>query len=217
MITIVKKEDCCGCTACYNICPKDAIKMEPDNEGFLYPTVDVELCIECGLCEKVCPIKNKKCLAEEKTDGYIVRNLDEDIVKDSTSGGAFTVFAKYIFDNNGVVYGAGYDSEMNVVCKKATNMAEVAEMRGSKFVQSSLGNTFSEIKELLKEGILVLFTGTPCQVGGLLAFLNYKPSNLLCIDFVCRGVPSPGLWRNYVEMMESKYNCDTVSAVVQMS
>lgn len=163
--------------------------MVPDEEGFLYPYVDVELCVECGLCDRICPIKNKKCAEEnEKTEGYIVRNTDENIVKDSTSGGAFTVFAEYIFDNNGVVFGAGYDATMNVVCKRATNMMELAEMRGSKFVQSKLGDVFSEIKELLNNGTLVLFTGTPCQVGGLLAFIKEKPKNLICIDFVCRGV-----------------------------
>lgn len=187
--------------------------MVPDEEGFLYPYVDVELCVECGLCDRICPIKNKKCAEEnEKTEGYIVRNTDENIVKDSTSGGAFTVFAEYIFDNNGVVFGAGYDATMNVVCKRATNMMELAEMRGSKFVQSKLGDVFSEIKELLNNGTLVLFTGTPCQVGGLLAFIKEKPKNLICIDFVCRGVPSPKLWRNYLDMMESRYKSKIVAA-----
>lgn len=213
MITIVKKEDCCGCTACYNICPKDAIKMEPDNEGFLYPTVYKEKCIECGLCEKICPIKsNNLKRADDDPKGYIVRNKNAEIVKDSTSGGAFSVFAQYVFDNDGVVFGAGYDSDMNVVCKKAYNMNQIAEMRGSKFVQSNLGNTFQEIKQLLKEGSLVLFTGTPCQVGGLLSYIKEKPSNLICIDFVCRGVPSPKLWRNYLDMMEAKYKSKIIAA-----
>lgn len=212
MISIDKKTDCCGCTACYNICPKQAIQMKPDEEGFLYPVVNKDACVECGLCDKVCPIKNKRTPENEKTSGYIVRNTDKDIVKNSTSGGAFSVFAKHVFDNGGCVYGAGYDSVMNIVCKKAVNMDELAEMRGSKFVQSNLSTVFSDIKELLKAGTLVMFTGTPCQVSGLLSFLGNKPENLICIDFVCRGVPSPKLWRNYVDMMQKKYNSRIVGA-----
>lgn len=212
MIQITNKIDCCGCTACFNACPKQAIEMKPDSEGFLYPSVDENKCIQCGLCDRVCPIKNDTLKEEHDPQGYIVRNKDAAIVKDSTSGGSFTVFAKHIFANNGVVFGAGYDSEMNVVCKKATNLDELAEMRGSKFVQSKLDTTYSEIKKLLNEGTLVMFTGTPCQVGGLVSFLGKKPENLLCVDFVCRGVPSPKLWRNYIDMMQAKYKSKIVAA-----
>ncbi len=179
--------------------------MRPDEEGFLYPHVDDMTCINCRLCEKVCPILNGISVKEESPNGYIVRNKDLNVVKDSTSGGAFSVFAEYVFERFGVVYGAGYDDKMNVVCKKASDMEEAAQMRGSKFVQSELNEVFSEIKDTLAENVLVMFTGTPCQVAGLLSYLGNKPDNLICVDFVCRGVPSPKLWKNYIEMMQSEY------------
>lgn len=211
MICITEKTQCCGCTACFNICPKKAIAMKPDNEGFLYPDIDDSLCVNCGLCEKVCPMLNQK-KHEEQTKGYIIRHKDEAIVNQSTSGGAFTAFASYLLNKGAVVYGAGYDDNMQVLCKAAHDVSELQEMRGSKFVQSDLGNIFSEIKRQLRMGTTVLFTGTPCQVSGLLSYLGNKPDNLICIDFVCRGVPSPGLWRNYVKMMQKKYKSKMVGA-----
>lgn len=211
MIEIKEKKDCCGCTACFNICPTGAITMEADEEGFLYPAVDRQKCIGCGLCKKVCPILHS-VRRMEKTEGYIIRYRDEKIVEESTSGGAFTAFASYFLDKGGIVYGAGYDSDMRVVHKAALRQEELQEMRGSKFVQSELGLTFQEIKSRLKEGKHILFTGTPCQTAGLCSFLGGKPENLLCIDFVCRGVPSPGLWKNYVSWMEQKYGSKMTGA-----
>lgn len=206
MIKIKSKKDCCGCSACFNICPKKAISMISDDEGFLYPSIDIKECVECGACERVCPIINKKVHKDEQTEGYIIRNKNEKIVFESTSGGAFTVFAEYVLNKGGVVYGAGYDDSMTVVCKKATNIDQLKEMRGSKFVQATLGTTFQKIKKDLLEQKLVLYSGTPCQISGLLSYLGKKPNNLICIDFVCRGVPSPGLWTNYVTYMENKFN-----------
>lgn len=185
--------------------------MKPDEEGFLYPSVALDRCVQCGLCEKVCPILHKE-KHEEKTEGYIIRYKDEEIVKESTSGGAFTAFSIYLMSRGYVVYGAGYDKDMRVVCKKASKPEELREMRGSKFVQSALGTTFQIIKKQLKDGQKVLFTGTPCQVSGLISYLGGKDTNLFCIDFVCRGVPSPGLWKNYVTMMEKKYGSKIISA-----
>lgn len=211
MIKIENKKKCCGCTACYNICPVQAITMSPDNEGFLYPVIDGTLCVNCGMCEKVCPVHNKQT-HEEQTEGYIVRHKDLSIVEDSTSGGAFTAFSTTVIDEGGIVYGAGYDEEMRVVCKKAKTSAELCEMRGSKFVQSDLNETFHDIKQQLEDGIVVLFTGTPCQVTGLISFLQKKPKNLICIDFVCRGVASPYLWYNYVNLMQKKYNSKIIGA-----
>ena len=197
MIKIDKKENCCGCTACANVCPVNAVTMLPDEEGFLYPQVNESLCVDCGLCEKRCPVLNRKENQESwEVKGYIMRYHDPQIVEMSTSGGAFTALAATVLENGGVVYGAGYDQDMRVVCKRATEYEGIAEMRGSKFVQSDLKNVFSDIKTNLEKGVVVLFTGTPCQVEGLLAFLGDKPSNLLCVDFVCRGVPSPELWQN---------------------
>ena len=211
MIHITKKSSCCGCTACFNICPKNAISMQPDEEGFLYPVVDQEKCVDCGLCEKICPVSSKKS-HEEQTDAYIIRYNNQKIVEESTSGGAFTAISSYVFENGGIVYGTGYDADMKVICKKAACMEDLKEMRGSKFVQSSLDRTFQEIKTELKTEKLILFTGTPCQVSGLIHYLGKHPENLISMDFVCRGVPSPGLWKNYVDYMEGKYHSKMIGA-----
>lgn len=212
MIEILSKKDCCGCTACFNMCPKKAISMISDNEGFLYPSVNLKECVDCGACEKVCPIINKKVHHDEMTEGYIIRNKNEEIVFESTSGGAFTVFADYVLRKNGVVYGAGYDESMRVICKRALSADQLKEMRGSKFVQSTLGNVFQNVKKDLLDQKLVLYSGTPCQISGLLSYLGKKPDNLICVDFVCRGVPSPALWTNYVAYMEHKFNSKIVAA-----
>lgn len=126
--------------------------------------------------------------------------------------GGFTALAEYVLKNGGVVYGAGYDDSMRVICKKATSNDELKEMRGSKFVQSLLGNTYKDVKDELNTGKRVMYSGTPCQVEGLLCYLKEKPDNLLCVDFVCRGVPSPGLWENYVQFMERKFGSKMVGA-----
>lgn len=180
MIQIADKKQCCGCSACESICPEKAIKMLPDNEGFLYPQVDDEICIQCDLCDKTCPIINP-ITSDKEPKGYIVRNNDKEIVKDSTSGGVFTAVAKYVLDKQGVVFGVGYDSSMKVIYKRAENKSEITEMRGSKFVQSNITGIYENVKQTLKSERLVLFTGTPCQVAGLIGFLREKPDNLLCV------------------------------------
>lgn len=211
MIQISDKAECCGCTACFSICPKQAVKMSPDEEGFLYPCVNQIKCTDCGLCNKVCPMQNRESRMES-TKGYIIRYADEAVVMDSTSGGVFSAFALYFLSIGGVVYGTGYDSNMKVCCKKAEFPDDIQELRGSKFVQSYLGTIFFEIKEMLMRGKQVLFVGTPCQVSGLVGFLGKKMENLFLMDFVCRGVSSPGLWKNYVEMMEKKYGAKMLGA-----
>lgn len=153
MIQIKNKVDCCGCTACANICPKQAITMKPDPEGFLYPVVNEENCINCGVCDATCPIHNKIDRTKEKTKGFILRVKDEKILFESTSGGGFTALAEYVLKNGGVVYGAGYDDSMRVICKKATSNDELKEMRGSKFVQSLLGNTYKDVKDVVEQAL----------------------------------------------------------------
>lgn len=211
MICLSKKEECCGCTACFNKCPQNAISMQYDEEGFKYPSIDKEKCIDCNLCEKVCPVIHKE-KNTEKTEGYIIRNSNKQILFESTSGGAFTAIAEYVLNNGGIVYGAGYDQQMNVVCKEANDSLKLSEMRGSKFVQSDLGKVFLDINKKLGEDKYVLFSGTPCQIAGLIGYLQKRPKNLLCVDFVCRGVPSPKLWENYIDYMEKKYNSKIVGA-----
>ena len=149
MITIKDKKDCCGCTACYNACPKKAIAMQADQEGFLYPVIDQKKCVDCGICDATCPVINKVEKNPEQTEGYILRIKNNNVLFESTSGGGFTALAEYVLHNGGVVYGTGYDEMMNVICKRATTTAQIQEMRGSKFVQSTLGNTFEKIKNEL--------------------------------------------------------------------
>lgn len=205
MIQVTNKQDCCGCSACFNSCPKNAIAMLTDIEGYLYPAIDKSACINCGRCEHVCPVLNPN-RPKSLQSAYILRNKNTIVVENSTSGGAFTLFSEFLLGKGAVVYGAGYDTDMKVICKAATCKEDLIEMRGSKFVQSDLSTCFQDIRSLLKTNQIVLFTGTPCQVAGLISFLGEKPDNLICIDFVCRGVPSPGLWANYVKMMEQKHH-----------
>lgn len=206
MIQIDDKKQCCGCTACESICPKKAIKMLPDNEGFLYPHVDKTLCVECGLCEKICPI-----IAPIKHNGIpearIVRNNNSDIVFNSTSGGAFSAIAATLMqEKKAIIFGACYDEKLQVIHRGIDNESDLRIFRGSKFVQSSISGCFEEIKQLLKSGQVVLFSGTPCQVAGLQKYLNnIDTTRLYLVDIVCRGVPSPKLWELYVAYMEQKY------------
>ena len=201
-ITDDNRENCCGCTACINICPVNAINMKEDKEGFLYPVVNNKKCINCGLCDKVCPIKNP-LKANKEPNAYCIRNKNEDILKESTSGGAFTAIAEYIIENQGIVIGAGYDENLEVKQKRKKKKSELNKLRGSKYVQSNLINIYKEIKEKLEEKNLILFTGTPCQVQGLEKYLNKNYENLITMDFVCHGVPSPKLWKKYIEYQEN--------------
>lgn len=213
MICIEDKKKCCGCTACASICPKHCIKMVPDNEGFLYPFVDVENCVKCGLCENVCPILNNK-ISDKEPYALILRNNDEKILSESTSGGAFTAIAEAMIDQKEAdIYGAAYKKNMVVSHACVTKKEDLHMFRGSKFVQSNLEGAFQDIKEKLCHDKVVVFSGTPCQVAGLKNFLrNTNTEKLYCIDLVCRGVPSPKLWNIYIENMKRKYNSRIVDA-----
>lgn len=208
MIEIKNKERCSGCTACKSICPKNAIEMKEDEEGFKYPSVNIEKCINCGLCKKVCPVtKNKEINKSEiSSKAYAMRVNDYDVLKKSTSGGFFTPLSNYVLNNNGVVFGVGYDKNMNVIHKKIEKNTDINQVIGSKYVQSELGETFKIIKKYLDKNVMVLFSGTPCQVAGLKSFLVKKYNNLITLDVVCHGTPSPKLWKDYIEFQERKYN-----------
>lgn len=198
MVNIKDKHECCGCTACISICPKDCISMSEDKEGFLYPVVDSVKCIDCGLCEKVCPVLHPlKNEAEPLV--YAAINNDESIRMQSSSGGIFTLLAEYVIDRGGVVFGACFDRDWNVVHDYTETKEGLAKFRGSKYVQSNLGNSFSQVKTFLNSGREVLFSGTPCQVAGLKSYLRKPYSNLLAVDLVCHGVPSPEVWRKYLQ------------------
>ena len=198
MIHIESKELCCGCNACFQVCPKHCISMNEDKEGFLYPCVDVNICIDCHLCEKVCPVINQK---EHHTPVgvYAAKNKDEEARMKSSSGGVFILLAEKILSEKGVVFGARFDQNWEVVHDFAEDLKGVVEFQGSKYVQSRVGDSYKNAEEFLKQGKRVLFTGTPCQVAGLRLFLRKEYENLLTVDFVCHGVPSPKVWRMYLK------------------
>lgn len=191
------KVDCCGCTSCVQTCPKKCLAMKEDVEGFLYPKKDVKICIDCGLCEKVCPLKKQVEKVSCKTI-YAVMNMDEHERMASSSGGVFVKFAKAVLFHGGVVFGAVFDDNYEVHHVAATSLEQLTPMLGSKYLQSKIENTYREALSYLKENRLVLFTGSPCQIKGLYSFLRNKDyPNLVTMDFLCHGVPSPGIWKQY--------------------
>lgn len=213
MIQIKDKADCCGCTACASICPKDAITMEPDTLGFKYPKVDLSKCIDCGLCEKVCAFNDNydKSLNLKEPEIYAARHKDIHEIETSRSGAAFIAISDYILENGGIVYGVGYKDHFRVAHKRATTKEERNEFKGSKYVQSDLDGIFRQVKEDLKQGNTVLFSGTPCQTAGLNSYIGKKlRENLVLVDIVCHGVPSPYIWRDYLTYLENKYKSKVV-------
>lgn len=202
MIEIKSKEDCCGCYACYNICPKQCITMKTDNEGFWYPKIDKNKCINCNLCEKVCPIINPVKRVDSKKIACASMNKDEQVRMKSSSGGIFSILAEYIIKNNGVVYGAGFDEDFNIKHKRILYSTDLDLLRGSKYVQSSIGDIYKQVKNDLENNNPVLFTGTPCQVEGLRSYLRKEYVNLITMDFICHGVPSPLVWEKYLKKMK---------------
>ena len=204
------RETCCGCGACAQVCPVNCISMESDAEGFLYPAVDENACISCGRCRTVCPVLRTNWENEsgvtvfqepEAYGGYI---KDPDILADSSSGGAFTLFAEKIINEGGVVYGAAFDKDNTVSHTAVCDTGELTRLRGSKYVQSDLKRVYTEIRDCLKSGKKVLFVGTPCQTAGLKAFVGDSGNNLYLVDFICHGVPSPGVLKAYIDSLESK-------------
>lgn len=208
MIQIQDKADCCGCTGCASICPKDAITMEPDTLGFKYPKVDLSKCIDCGLCEKVCAFNDNydKRLNLTEPEIYAARHKDIHEIETSRSGAVFIAISDYILENGGIVYGVGYKNHFRVAHKRATTKEERNEFKGSKYVQSDLVGVFNQVKQDLKKGLIVLFSGTPCQTAGLNSFIGKNlRKNLVLVDIICHGVPSPYIWDDYLSFLEAKY------------
>lgn len=197
MIRITDKKDCCGCHACASVCARHSITMQEDNEGFLYPVVDTSTCTDCGLCEKVCPVINQDA-PRKPLKVYAAKNRDEEIRRQSSSGGIFTPLAEAVIREGGVVFGAKFDKEWNVIHAWTDTIEGISDFRGSKYVQSTIGDTYRKAREFLKQGRKVLFSGTPCQIAGLRKFLRKEYGNLLAVDVVCHGVPSPLVWRKYL-------------------
>ena len=204
MIEISDKHNCCGCAACVQACPKQCISFHEDEQGFRYPTVDTSLCIQCHLCERVCPVLNqaepRKPLAT-----YAAINPDLAVRMQSSSGGIFSMLAEKTIEKGGVVFGARFDSQFEVEHAAADTTEGIKDFRGSKYLQSRIGNTYAEVRTLLRQGRKVLYTGTPCQIAGLKKFLVKDADNalLLTADVVCHGAPRPKVWRSYLDLISA--------------
>ena len=208
MITISDKEKCTGCHACSTICPQHCITMGSDSEGFWYPKVDMENCVDCGLCEKVCPILHTHEVKNEP-QAYACYNKNVEVRMESSSGGLFTLIAEQVIDNGGVVFGASFDKDFLVVHSYLETKEELGKFRGSKYIQSKIGESYKQAKDFLKQGRQVLFTGTPCQIGGLKSYLEQDYDNLFYIDIICHGVPSPKVWKKYISYQENRVGSPT--------
>ena len=197
MITITDKSQCCGCSACAQRCPKQCISMQMDNEGFLYPQVDISKCIDCHLCEKVCPVINQY-EARTPLNVYAAKNSDDEVRHQSSSGGIFTLLAEQTIKDGGVVFGACWDKEWNVKHDTVDNISDLYRFRSSKYLQSVIGDNYLKAEHFLKTGRKVMFTGTPCQIAGIKHFLRKEYDNLLTVEVICHSVPSPGVWQQYL-------------------
>lgn len=203
--------DCCGCRACEQICAHHTIRFEENDEGFLYPVLDAAKCVGCGLCEKVCPMTaSGNAQHEEEGEAYAAQYLGKDDLQTSSSGGGFIAIAKYVLAKGGVVYGAAYQDGPIVAHERVDTLEKVEKLKGSKYVQSDTRNSYSLVKKDLRNGRLVYFTGTPCQVAGLKLFLRKDYENLLTSDLICHGTPSPRMFQNTVGHMEKKLDADFV-------
>ena len=203
----VKLKNCCGCGTCAYVCPVGAIKLNENKEGFLYPELDADICIACNKCEKVCPFTNDRLNDKKPLSAFGFKHLSDDVRLESSSGGFFTALSDEILESGGVIYGAVYNENFDVVHGRADCKEERDKMRGSKYVQSDISNIFSLIKKDLDNEKNVLFVGTPCQVSGIKrVFLNCP--NLITCDVICHGVPSPELWRGFRTYFEKKHGSE---------
>ncbi len=203
-----KKEDCCGCSACYSICAKHAITMKSDEEGFLYPEIDESRCVDCHRCSAICPLNVEGSYKQSDTPRfYVARHKSQDVLRESTSGGAFTAISDAILRQGGVIYGADFDENLYVLHQRAETPEQRDRMRISKYVQSDMGSTYAKIKDDLKEGRVVLFTGTPCQTAGLRGLIGSSPlsEKLYLCDLICHSIPSPLVWEEYKRLLEREH------------
>lgn len=206
MISLCDKKACTGCEACMNKCSHEAILMQPDNEGFLYPNIDYSKCIECGACQIVCPVLNPVDFSSNEQCVYAAWAKSLDTRQKGSSGGIFSVLAEEILSRNGYVVGAAFDDSFVLSHRMISAVDELSPLQGSKYVQSQIGFIYRDIKEKLKRKESVLFVGTSCQVAGLKRFLGKTDqSSLYICDLVCHGVPSPLLFKKYVEGLKEKY------------
>lgn len=207
---ITNKEKCCGCYACTNACPVHAIEMTMDEEGFFYPQADEQKCISCGKCVQVCPMQAKP-ENHSMMRFFGVKLKDKGERLKSSSGGAFYALAKLCLKKQGLVCGVAYDQQLSVRHMLAENEAELDRLRGTKYVQSSIGTVYADIRKALSLDRYVLFSGTPCQVAGLKNYLGREYEKLLCIDLICHGVPSPMIWNRYIREISAPQRVTAVN------
>ena len=203
MINIQEKKTCTGCGVCASACPVSCIQMKPDEEGFLYPQVDKQLCVNCGKCDKVCPVIHAPEVGNSGI-AYAAKTVNNDIRRESSSGGVFTEIAQFVLSKGGAVFGAAFDEDFKLKHICVEDAEQLARLRGSKYIQSRIGDCFQKAKALLEAGKPVLFTGTPCQIGGLYSCLGKQYENLYTQDIICHGVPSPAVWERYIKYREAK-------------
>ncbi len=214
MINITDKTKCTGCSACKNICFQNAIKFEDDFAGYRYPKVDISNCIDCCLCEKICPIINP-VKVDKNYKKPIVKaawNLDEEVRINSTSGGVFSALADRFINAGGYVVGAIYTDDFRIEHTISSSKEKIKQLRQSKYAQSELGDIFSQIKSILNNGDNLMFCGSPCQVAGLKSYLRKDYDNLFLVDFICRGIISQKIYKNYLESVE-RHSKSTITKV----
>lgn len=205
MIVLSQNSDCCGCRACEQICPRSCITITIDECGFHYPSVNKDDCINCGLCDKVCPFINFETQKDASRKVFALAHKDKNVLEHSSSGGAWYGIYKWGTEHGFKIYGVSYDSDFNVVYKSAITMEDCAAFRRSKYVQSNPIELFKSIKKELDNNERIIFSGTPCYVKGLKNFLRRDYENLILVDLICHGIPSPSVWRKYLDFMEKKY------------
>jgi coenzyme F420-reducing hydrogenase beta subunit len=198
-------DKCVGCRSCEQVCPASCISINENHEGFLYPSVDENACIRCGRCVRCCPVENEDMHRNQPTEVWALTNKNEENIMNSASGGASDILVRAILKEDGLAYGAAYDENLTVHHIEVTSDEDAYKLQSSKYVQSNTEDTYTQIKKRLKERKKVLFTGTPCQVAGLYSFLGGDNENLYTVDLICHGVPSPKLFKKYVEYQENVF------------
>ena len=211
MIEILDKTKCCGCTSCANACPRNCIEMVMDNEGFLYPKVDLKACINCNACEHACPM-NKDLAREDIPETYVARDRRKNILSMGTSGSVFTSIMEAILNRSGVIYGVIVDTDNVVKHVRVDSLQDpkLQKIPCSKYVKSEIRGIFPQVKRDLIAGKMVCFSGVPCQIAGLKCYLGKDYNNLFTVDVVCRGNPSPLFWKRFVDYIEAKYKSKIV-------
>ncbi len=209
VILFKEEKECCGCGACSNICPKNAIKMVENSQGFVFPQIDYSICVGCESCIKVCQFRKVERYENQVKSAWVAAASDMGLVKNSASGGIFAIIAKYVLAQGGVVFGCsmennnGFLRPMHIAIE---DEKDLIKLQGSKYVQSFVDDSYSKVKKYLNEGKKVLFSGTPCQISGLHGFLGKKYDNLFTMDIICHGVPSASFFQGYITELEKKFN-----------